>query len=527
MAGRKTQRFSPVDAAWLHMESPTNSAMITSVFMFDQPISWQTFKETVQSRMLQYDRFKMRIKEPRLGLGLPKWEYDPHFSLEAHVHRIALPSPGGQEELHELVGDLMSTQLDFTKPLWQTHLVENYGSGCAVVTRLHHCIAEGLALVQVLLSMTEQESTALVKQPKAKRSSRGLVRAVETVSRTMDTAESLLYEGMETVADPSRVVDVAKLGVSGTQALGKLVLTFPDSKTLFKGQCGVPKRAAWTQQIDLKEVKTLSKALDSTINDVLITCLAGGLQRYLESRNQPTQGLNIRAMVPVNLRKPNEVDKLGNKFGLVILSLPVGITDPVKRLQVLKMRMDAIKNTPEAVVAFGLLGGMGISPIAIEKLLLRFFAAKVSGVMTNVPGPRETLYYCGAPIRNMMFWVPTPGNLSLGTAIISYNGQVTVGVATDAGLAPDPESIVAGFMDEFKAMHRIIQPARPEAKARQALPPKTEMAEAVEVENSGNGHEPALCQAVTKSGKPCRNHALPGMTTCARHARIEAEKQTA
>ncbi|MGB8645870.1 MAG: wax ester/triacylglycerol synthase family O-acyltransferase [Anaerolineae bacterium] len=514
MANRKSEPFSAVDAAWLHMETPTNSATITGVFMFDQPINWKHFRESIESRFLIFKRFKMRVKEPFLGIGTPKWEIDPHFSLDSHIHRMALPAPGGQEELQEMVGDLMSQQLDFTKPLWQMYLVENYGAGCALISRIHHSVADGLALVQVLLSMTEEESN----QPRpAKSGSKSLAK---TVTRTLSNAESLLYEGIETISDPGRVLDVAKLGLSGTQALGKLLLTLPDSKTLFRGQCGVPKRAAWTPPIKLEDVKTVSKAFDSTINDILISCLAGGLRRYLEGRNQPTQGLNMRAMVPVNLRKPEETDQLGNRFGLVILSLPVGIEDPIKRLRVLKKRMDAIKNSPEAIVAFGLLGTMGLTPVQVEKVLLRFFAAKVSGVMTNVPGPRQTLYFCGRPIRGLMFWVPTPGNLSLGTSIISYDGNVIVGVATDAGIAPDPEAIVKRFQDEFKAMYSRLQPARPKPVA---LPERMPMALEAEASDHANVH--ALCKALTKTGKPCKNRALPGMTTCTRHVpKAEAKR---
>ncbi len=518
MANRKTQSFSSVDAAWLHMETPTNSATITGVFMFDEPISWPRFKQSTGAGFTKFTRFKMRVKEPLLGIGTPKWEPDPHFSLDSHIHRIALPAPGGQKELQELVGDIMSQQLDFSKPLWQSYLVEGYGTGCAVITRIHHSVADGLALVQVLLSMTEGGEA---EAHRSKRKPKGLV---NTVARTVSGAESLLYEGIETVSDPGRVLDVAKLGVSGTQALGKLVLTLPDSKNLFRGQCGVPKHAAWSSPVDLQDVKLVSKAFDSTINDILISCLAGGLRRYIEGRNQPTKGMNIRAMVPVNLRKPEDADQLGNRFGLVILSLPVGIADPVRRLGVLKKRMDAIKNSPEAVVAFGLLGTMGLTPIQIEKLLLRFFAAKVSGVMTNVPGPRETLYFCGAPIRGLMFWVPTPGNLSLGTSIISYDGKVVVGVATDAGIAPDPEAIVAGFQDEFQSMLNSLQPRRP-AESELELPPEPFQALALQGASNGKAASTNLhCQATTKSGAPCRNYALPGMTVCARHM-AKAEKK--
>ncbi len=528
---RKSVPFSPVDAAWLHMETPTSSAVITSVFTFDQPIEWKRFRENIKCRMLAYDRFRMRVKEPLVRVGIPRWEMDPHFSLDSHVHRRALPAPGGQAELHELVGDIMSTALDFSKPLWQMYLIENYGPGCAVVSRLHHCVGDGMALMQVLLSTTDCEPdapvTALVRSTE-KKQARGLAGAlqptVKTVTRTLDTAEKLLYEGIDTIEDPGRVLDLAEVGLSGTRALAKLVLTPPDKKNLFRGKCSGRKRAAWTRPLDLNDVKLIGKAFDGPINDVLISCLSGALGRYLAGRDQATAGLNIRAMVPVNLRPPDQCDDLGNGFGLVLLSLPVGVSDPAKRLRIVKKRMDEIKNTPEAVVAFGVLNGMGLTPIQVEKLIMWFFTAKVSGVMTNVPGPRQQLYYAGRAIRSMIFWVPSPGNLGIGMSIFSYNGTVTVGIATDVAVVPDPESIVAAFTEEFNSMLGRVQPARaavPElpAGAVAVLPRKTGRVRA-------NGHDGPICTAVTKSGKPCHYHALPGRTTCARHTPVR-EKETA
>ena len=206
-------------------------------------------------------------------------------------------------------------------------------------------------------------------------------------------------------------------------ALGKLVFTLPDRRTILRGRCGVAKRAVWTAPVPVVEVKAIGNGLGCTVNDVLLAAVSGALGRYLEGRGQPTDGLDIRTMVPVNLRRPEEANELGNRFGLVIVSLPVGVRDPLERMAVLKQRMDTIKNTPEAVVAFGLLNTMGLTPIQVEKLIMDFFAAKVSAVMTNVPGPREPLYLAGSRIQDMMFWVPSPGSLSLGISILSYAGQ--------------------------------------------------------------------------------------------------------
>jgi len=192
--------------------------------------------------------------------------------------------------------------------------------------------------------------------------------------------------------------------------------------------------------------------VNGTVNDVLLTALAGALRRYAEGRGQLADGLTVRALVPVNLRGPEELDRLGNRFGIVFLDLPVGVRDPYRRLLVLKRRMDDIKDSLDAPVTFGVLNVMGFAPTPIERQLGYFLAGKTTAIVTNVPGPREQLYLAGSPLRGCMFWVPAPAGLGLGISILSYRGEVTLGVAADAGLIPDPEAIVAAFQAELAEM---------------------------------------------------------------------------
>jgi WS/DGAT/MGAT family acyltransferase len=183
-----------------------------------------------------------------------------------------------------------------------------------------------------------------------------------------------------------------------------------------------------------------------------MTALAGALRRYMEGRGQSADGLNIRAAVPVNLRSPEELDRLGNRFGFVFLDLPVGVADPYQRLLVLKRRMDDIKDSPEAAVTFGVLNVLGWVPTAADKRAFTMLADKATAIVTNVPGPREQLYLAGSALRGFMFWIPIPAGLGLGISILSYCGGVTVGVATDAGLVPDPGAIVGAFHAELEEM---------------------------------------------------------------------------
>jgi WS/DGAT/MGAT family acyltransferase len=228
----------------------------------------------------------------------------------------------------------------------------------------------------------------------------------------------------------------------------------PDPATAFKGKLGRRKRAAWSSPIPLDGFKLIGKAFDATVNDVLVTTATGALRRYLEHHGETTTGIAIRASVPVNLRPLDQAHKLGNSFGLVFLTLPIGIADPVRRLKAIKKEMDELKRSPEALIAYAVLNVLGLTPVEVEKLGLRFFGSKATAVLTNVPGPREPLYLAGRKVDSVMFWVPQSGRLGLGISILSYAGGVMLGVATDEGLVPDPERIVAEFEREFKALRR-------------------------------------------------------------------------
>lgn len=497
--------FSPVDAAWLRMDRPTNTMMITVVMMFDQPLDFARVKETINTRMLLHERFRQRVREAPLKMTLPHWEEDPHFDLNAHVHRVALPAPGGMVALQELVSDLMSTPLDYNRPLWQYHIVENFGEGGAVIGRLHHCIGDGLALVQVLLGMTDPgpESEEPKKRPARELLAGSVKQAKSGASGVWKLAGNVLSEGWETLTHPAHALELARQGQAlagawakqGTDvvaAAGKLLLTPPDRPTLFRGDCGVSKRAAWSEPFPLDEVKAIGKRLGGTVNDVLLAAVSGALRRYLEDVGQPTEGVEINAMVPVSIRQPHEMGQLGNRFGLVILTLPVSTHDPLERIVLLKKRMDEIKHSPEALVAYAVLNTMGLTPVDVERFIIDFFAAKTTAVMTNVPGPREPLYMAGCRLNNLMFWVPAASNLGMGISIMSYAGTVMVGIMTDVCLVSDPLTIAENFNVELRAMRGWIategqapveQVAEPEVEAPviEAAAPVPEVSETVEV----------------------------------------------
>lgn len=444
-----------VDAAWWRMEHPTNLMTITGVMSFAERLEFRQLKELIEDRLMCYDRFRERVVESPLPFGRPRWVEDRHFNLRHHLLRMALPHPAGKAELQEMVSVLMSTPLDYSKPLWQFQYIENYREGSALVARLHHCIADGVALVRVMLSMTDDSpagSAVARRQRRRQRPLGGGTWLPEVVDDAFRSVRRMTNRGLRTVLDPERAKAALRQGATALSVTARLAAMPPDPDTLFRGGLCTRKICAWSDALPLDDVKAFGKKVGATINDVLLAGVAGALRSYMVQRGARPDGLDLRAVLPVNLRPDDEVELLGNRFGLVFLALPVGITDRGERLRVLKERMDAIKDSAEAVVTYAILDAIGMTTPAVETQAVRFFGSKATAVMTNVPGPRQTLYLAGAPVRSLMFWVPQSARLGIGVSIISYVGQVRVGVVTDSGLVPDPDAIVAGFHEELRAM---------------------------------------------------------------------------
>jgi len=446
--------ISSVDAAWLGMEDPTNLMMVTGVMALEGIVDPKRLRTTLDRRLAPFSRFHQRVVRPRTRAGIAHWEDDPEFDVDNHLTHVALPAPGNDAALRKLVSDVMSTPLDFAKPLWHMHLIDGYRGGSVLLTRIHHSIADGIALVRVLLSLTDESAGA---KPPARATRRTAGESAFPLEWLPAAVRRGLKAGQDLASHPDRVLEVARVGAHGAYRLGRLVVLPPDPRTVFKGKLGRRKLAAWSEPLPLEDFKAIGKAQGATVNDVLVAAATGALRRYMERRGDATAGVAIRASVPVNLRPLDRAHELGNAFGLVFLTLPVGIADPAQRLRAIKKEMDELKQSPEALVAFGMLSLMGLAPVEVEQLGLRFFGSKATAVLTNVPGPRQPLYLAGRKIDRVMFWVPQSGHLGLGVSIISYAGGVMLGVATDAGLVPDPEKIVDAFKVEFEAMRKAAK----------------------------------------------------------------------
>lgn len=453
------ERMSAVDTAWLRMDRPTNLMMIVGVMVFNERIDFDRLRNTVEARMVgRYRRFRQCAVQEVTGTW---WEDDPDFDIEAHVKRRVLPGKAGKKELQALASELSVQPLNPGKPLWRFDLVENYNGGSALVSRIHHSIADGIALVGVILSLTDQSpdapaqrrSTAKHKEEHVDDMPAGLLETlVETLTSAVSMGTELGGKALTLASDTDRLSTYGKYGIGLLTELAKLLAMPVDSPTSFKGKTSTVKRVAWCDPIPLGEVKALGKALGCSVNDILLAAVAGALRAYFQQKGESVEGVEVRAVIPVNLRSAKDEGTLGNRFGLGTLSLPVYEANPFARLFLVRERMNELKNSYQPPLTLGLLAAVGVAPKMVQQQFLDILASKASAVMTNVPGPKQPLYLAGARLDQVMVWVPQSGDIGIGVSILSYNDKVQFGMVTDRHYVPDPETITPLFEAEFEKM---------------------------------------------------------------------------
>jgi diacylglycerol O-acyltransferase / wax synthase len=428
-----TEPMSHADAAWLHMDRRTNLMVINALLWLDRPLDRDAFTEVLLERMIpRFPRFSQIAEDGPFGTA-PHWRDDPTFDLRNHLHRMALPEPGDRETLEELVSDLVTMPLDRQRPLWSLHEIEGYGSGSALLVRMHHCIADGVALARVMLSLTDED--------------------VEFGSLSHDGgAGSLLRTAADAVAHPRRTAEQA---VADARTLAGMLLAPSDPPGLLKGELGIPRRVAWSPPFSLERVREAAVAHEATINDVLVAAVAGGLRRYVAGQGADPR--DVHALVPFNLRSLDGPlpPTLGNRFGLVTVTLPVEPDTSRKRLEAVKAEMKRVKASHEAQISYGVLDLVGRAPAALEARTVDFFTSHGSMVLTNVPGPQKQVHLAGAGVKSVLVWAPCSGSLALSASVFSYCGGVSVGFLSDAGVLPDPAALVRAFRSELRALERL------------------------------------------------------------------------
>jgi WS/DGAT/MGAT family acyltransferase len=472
--GLHGERMSKVDTAWLRMDSASNLMMIVGVWVIKPGIRYADLSHRLEERLLKYPRFMQCAVEDAAGAS---WVNDAQFDLTHHLVIEKLPKMAAKNQqvaLQDRLAELCMVPLDPRRPLWQFHLVEHYKGGSAMMVRIHHCIADGIALISVTNSLVDGGAPppARPKRSPPRGGREGAENWVESallkpLTRLAIKALGVAGEGaarsLDMMADPQKgiekgltgSVDLAKVAYQALGDLTALALMQDDSPTSLKGRVGQSKRVAWCPPLPLVEVKAVGKALNCSINDVLLSCVAGAIGEYLRSKGESVQGKEIRAMVPVNLRPLDMAHTLGNQFGLAPLVLPIGLDNPVERVYEVRRRMAGLKGSMQPLLSFGMLAVAGLLIKPAQDAMLSLFSKKTTAVMTNVPGPKEKLKICGSTIEESLFWVPQSGSVGLGVSILSYGGGVQFGVVTDSTLCPHPQEIIDQFEPEFAKLSMV------------------------------------------------------------------------
>lgn len=455
--------MGPVDTIWLNMDRPNNLMVIDSLMFLDGPVDWDRLVDAARAGLV--DRYPVFQQRPVLSLthvGSAHWEDDPGFDLARHLIRVRLDG-GGDTALQDYVEGQSGVPLDRDHPLWQMHLIDGYDGGAVVLCRIHHSLADGIALAQVLLGLThttpDGDHAPEPEQPHDP--PMGILEgAFRVATAAGSAAAALAVAGGQLLREAPRLLDPHVLGDAFTQAertgqIANKLLLGPHPDTPFSGTPGRSKRVAWCDPIPLDDMKAIGRAAGATLNDVLVAAVAGALATYTRERGGSPH--DVATMVPFNVRP---LDRplpryLGNQFALVLLMLPLSVEDPAERIAETKRRMEVIKHSPEVLLTFGLIKAIGRTGPELERFFVDFFADKAIGVTTNVPGPSRPRYLAGARITRILSWPPESGDQTLGISIFSYDGQVQVGFRADVDNIPDPQRLVAAYESEITRLMRV------------------------------------------------------------------------
>ena len=446
--------MSPQDAFFLRVENETSHMHCASVAVFEGPApSLDESVEMVRSKLHLVPRYRQRIRFVPLELGRPVWADDPHFNIDYHVRHTALPSPGSDEQLRNLVGRVMSQQLDRAKPLWELWVTEGLADGeqWAILSKTHHCMVDGVSGSDLLSVITDRESRPRPRrskpgawQPEPPPSDAGLVLAALR-ERALRPSE-LMHGARSLLGGPGRfagkIVELA-YGLGGV-----LQLFGEESESSLVGSIGPHRRWSWATST-LESVKKICSAHGGSVNDVVLAVITRGFRDLLRSRGESTVDRVVNSLVPVSVRTEEERGAYNNRVSAVFVDLPIGSADPLERLRAIRTQLDGLKETELAVGAETLTSLSGFAPAMLLSLGSRVFAraeqTTLQTVTTNAPGPQQPLYVVGRRMLAAHPYMPLLGSVRIGVAIFSYLGQLSFGVTGDYESAPDIGVVCAGI----------------------------------------------------------------------------------
>jgi WS/DGAT/MGAT family acyltransferase len=443
-----SDRLTGLDASFLHLEGANAHMHVAACAVFSgPPPAYEELVRQIEHRLHLVPRYRQRLAFVPLEQGRPVWVDDPHFKATYHVRHTALPRPGGETELRRLAGRVFSQPLDRSRPLWEVWLVEGLEGGrFALLSKTHHALVDGISGVDIATVLFDSSTEPMPVAPPEH----------EWVARPLPTGAQLLADALvERAVAPSEMVRGVRAALRGPRAVaGKLGQAAagvaamvwsglqPAPPSPFNVRIGPHRRFTWADG-NLSEFKAIKNALGGTVNDVVLAVVAGGLGRYMRLHGYSTDGVVLRAMVPVSVRAEIERGALGNRVAAMWAPLPVGVSDPVARLQTISTAMREVKSSGQAVGAEVLTRIGGFAPPTIMAQATRIGARQraFNLVVTNVPGPQFPLYIQGHELLDVFPMVPLAMNQRLGIALMSYNGAINFGLIGDYDSMPDLEDV--------------------------------------------------------------------------------------
>jgi WS/DGAT/MGAT family acyltransferase len=457
-------RLTGLDSSFLHLERDSAHMHVAACSVFEGPAPdyWEIV-DAIVSRLHLVPRYRQRLAFVPLEQGRPVWVDDPHFKAAYHVRHTALPRPGGDRELKRLAGRVFSQALDRSRPLWELWLVEGLADGrFALLSKTHHALVDGVSGVDIATVLFDTSRDPAPVAPDDH----------EWVPRPLPTGPQLLADALleratvpaeiargvrAVLRGPRQVADRLGTALVGLGAMAWAGLnTAPPSP--FNVRIGPHRRFTWVNG-DLNQFKAIKNALGGTVNDAVLAAVAGALGRYMRLHGHDTDGVVLKAMVPVSVRADVERGALGNRVAAMWAPLPVGVTDPIQRMLMIRREMDGVKDSGQAVGAQVLTELSGFAPPTIMAQAARLQARQrlFNVVVTNVPGPQFPLYIGGRELEHLYPMVPLAENTALGIAIMSYNGQLNFGLTADYDALADAETLA----DELRAsIEELAEAAR-------------------------------------------------------------------
>jgi WS/DGAT/MGAT family acyltransferase len=466
-------RVNALDARFIDVEDedPHTSMAIASTAVFEgPPPSYEEFSTAIAGRLPLVPRYRQKLRTVPLHLGPPVWVEDPHFDLSYHIRQTALPPPGGDAELSNLMGRVMAQRLDRDHPLWEYWLVDGLAGGhWALISKVHHCMVDGVSgtdLYRVIFDFSPEPSPPAEDRRQAgpEPSSLDLVgRAlVDTLLLPFREARSL----SRALAHPRRLLPQTRDTLRG---IAKLATTLPPaSGSSLTGRIGQPRRYTWVRA-SLDDIKMVKNSLGGTVNDVVLAAIGAGFRALLLSRGEHPEKHMVPSLVPVSTRAPGEESIYDNRVSALVAYLPVHLADPVQRLEAVRGQLLALKASKEATVGERAVALARYIPFPVVSMTTRLAFAipqrEIVTVTTNVPGPRQPLYGLGRRLIEITPYVPIAGTVRTGISIFSYCDKVTFGVTGDYDTTPDLEVLAHGI-DE--GVRELVKAA--EQRGRRASP---------------------------------------------------------